>query len=298
MKQMESALANNSDLVSIVSHEFDIGYGKFVQRHMIMAMLNGVEITIDPLDANTWHTPKNQREYLRSPQRAQWRTAMERKMDQYQQLKVFKLVPRAGLDPKSIMGSLWAFKIKFNEMGKFDKLNPRWCVKGYGMDKSIYVGFSEVCLTTSIKILACIRAAYPVKDFIFDCGNAFQATRTDNGTVKSEKLHCEQAPGFNVKTKDGAPMVCEILVALQGRVDAARLFGDRLEQIIFKLGGTRSTWDPKVYLFHFGPLVNTSATLGEVLAACKKSEHMGAYHQGEGRLPASGWPLKWTKRDA
>ena len=49
---------------------------------------------------------------------------------------------------------------------------------------------------------------------------------------------------FNVKAKDGAPMVCEIIVALQGRVDAARLFGDRLEQIIFKLGGTRSTWDP------------------------------------------------------
>ena len=57
---------------------------------------------------------------------------------------------------KRIMGSLWAFKIKFIELGKFDKLNPRWCVKGYGMDKSIYVGFSEVCLTTSIKILACI----------------------------------------------------------------------------------------------------------------------------------------------
>jgi hypothetical protein len=216
MEQMESALTNNSDLVSIVSHEIDIGYGQYVQRHMIMAMVDGVEITIDPLDANTWHTPKNQREYLRSPQRAQWRTAKEKKMDQYQQLKVFKLVPRAGLDPKRIMGSLWAFKIKFNELGKFDKLNPRWCVKGYGMDKSIYVGFSEVCLTTSIKILACIRAAYPVKDYIFDCGNAFQATRTDDGTVKSEKLYCEQAPGFNVKTKDGAPMVCEILVALQG----------------------------------------------------------------------------------
>ena len=245
MEQMENALTNNSDLVSIVSHEIDIGSGHYVQRHMIMAMVDGIEISVDPLDANTWHTPKNQREYLRSPQRAQWRTAKEKKMDQYQQLKVFKLVPRAGLDPKRIMGSLWAFKIKFNELGKFDKLNPRWCVKGCGMDKSIYVGFSEVCLTTSIKILACIRAAYPVKDYIFDCGNAFQATRTDDGTVKSEKLYCEQAPGFNVKAKDGAPMVCEIIVALQGRVDAARLFGDRLEQIIFKLGGTRSTWDPK-----------------------------------------------------
>ena len=68
-------------------------------------------------------------------------------------------------------------------------------------------------------------------------------------------------------------MVCEILVALQGRVDAARLFGDRLEQIIFKLGGKRSTWDPKVYIFHFGPLIGTSATLGDVLAACKKVSH-------------------------
>ena len=66
MKQMESALTNNSDLVSIVSHEIDIGSGHYVQRHMIMAMVDGIEISVDPLDANTWHTPKNQREYLRS----------------------------------------------------------------------------------------------------------------------------------------------------------------------------------------------------------------------------------------
>ena len=55
------------------------------------------------------------------------------------------------------------------------------------------------------------------------------------------------------------PMICEILVALQGRVDAARLFGQRLEQILFKLGARRSTWDPKAYFFHFGPLTDTSA---------------------------------------
>ena len=154
------------------------------------------------------------------------------------------------------MGSLWAYKIKFDEKGIFEKLNPRWCVKGYGMDKSTYVGFSEVCLTTSIKILACVFAplTYALTDFLLiDCGNAFQATRTDDGTVQSEKLHCEQAPGFAVKDTDGSTMVCEILVALQGRVDAARLFGDRLEQIIFSLGGKRSTWDPKLYSVRFQP---------------------------------------------
>ena len=94
-------------------------------------------------------------------------------------LKVFKLVNRAGIDPKRIMGSLWANKIKFDEKGKFCSLNPRWCVKGFGMDRSIYTGFSEVCLTTTIKIMACIRASYRVSDFLFDASNAFQATRTD-----------------------------------------------------------------------------------------------------------------------
>ena len=79
----------------------------------------------------------------------------------------------------------------------------------------------------------------PRKDFLFDASNAFQATRTDDGTVKSEKLYCTQAPGFSVKDSNGVPMICEILVALQGRVDAARLFGQRLEQILFKLGARR-----------------------------------------------------------
>ena len=43
-------------------------------------------------------------------------------------------------------------KIKFDESGKFQSLGPRWCVKGFAMDKSVYTGFSEVCLTTTIKM--------------------------------------------------------------------------------------------------------------------------------------------------
>ena len=123
---------------------------------------------------------------------------------------------------------------------------------------------------SSIKMMAALLAAYSLISFLFDCGNAFQATRLDNNTVRSEKLYCEQAPGFDVKDENGDKMICEILVALQGRIDSARLFGERLEQIIFKLGGKRSTWDPKVYIFHFGPLVDTDAPLDQVLEACAK----------------------------
>ena len=269
VKKTHDVLAYNSDLITFASHEFDIELGDFYYRRIVSTVVCGEEVSIDPDEPKQWHTPKNERDYLRSPQRAMWRTAKEKKMDQYMALKVFKLVKRADVKSR-VMGSLWAYKIKFNDLGKFDKLNPRWCVKGYHMDKSVYVGFSEVCMTSSIKLMAALLATYSLHSFLFDCGNAFQATRTDNGTVRSEKLYCEQAPGFNIKGDDGESMVCEILVALQGRVDAARLFGDRLEQIIFKLGGKRSTWDPKVYIFHFGPLVDSSASLDKVLEACSK----------------------------
>jgi len=48
----------------------------------------------------------------------------------YNEAKVFKLVPRAGLDPKRIMGSLWAFKIKFNELGKFRQTQSQVVCQG------------------------------------------------------------------------------------------------------------------------------------------------------------------------
>ena len=55
------------------------------------------------------HTPLNYRDYLRSPQRSMWRTAMELKYDEYRALNMFALeveseVRAAG---HSIMDTLW-----------------------------------------------------------------------------------------------------------------------------------------------------------------------------------------------
>ena len=90
-----------------------------------------------------------------------------------------------------LMGTLWAFKIKFTADGKFEKLNPRWCVVGTNMDRDIYESFSDVVCWTTVLILAAIRACYPVLDFQFDVSNAFQATRTDDDPSDSPKpLYC------------------------------------------------------------------------------------------------------------
>ena len=86
MARTQQALGFNTDPTSIVSHEYDVESGNCFKRHVITAVVNGTEHNIDPSDANNWHTPKNEREYLRSPQRAEWRTAKEKKMDQYAEL--------------------------------------------------------------------------------------------------------------------------------------------------------------------------------------------------------------------
>ena len=74
--------------------------------------------------------------------------------------KLTRLLDRAralGIDPKRIMGSLWAHKIAFDAKGNFEKLKPRWCVKGYDMDKNTYVGFAEVAKITSAREHCCRR---------------------------------------------------------------------------------------------------------------------------------------------
>ena len=121
LKKTHDAPIFESDLITFTSHELDVELGTYYSRRVVSAVLGTEEITVNPDEPKQWHTPSNEREYLRSPQRAMWRTAKEKKMDQYVALKVFKLVKRSDVKTR-IMGSLWAYKIKFNELGKFDKL--------------------------------------------------------------------------------------------------------------------------------------------------------------------------------
>ena len=75
---------------------------------------------------------------------------------------------------------------------------------------------------------------------------------------------------------------------MQGRTDAARLFGQRLEQLLIAAGGRRSVWDPKIYFFHTGPLKNSDAPLEEVIAACKVALEDDRRKQGD---PPPGWAM-------
>ena len=61
------------DPFSVASYLYDFQDDVMFARNVITAIVNGVEMVIDPNEPENWHTPKNEREYLRSPQRARTR---------------------------------------------------------------------------------------------------------------------------------------------------------------------------------------------------------------------------------
>ena len=70
MQTMEESVANNTDAFSVICHQYDIEGEAMLSCNVVTAIVNGVEMVIDPNDPSNWHTPKNEREYLRSPQKA------------------------------------------------------------------------------------------------------------------------------------------------------------------------------------------------------------------------------------
>ena len=146
-RAFEAAMLD-AEVVCVCAPTFDLETMELVFKTstFVMSTVAGpIPIALDTNFAADWHTPFNHRDYLRSPQRSLWRTAMELKYDQYRALNMFTLEPESEVRAAghSIMDTLWAFKIKFDENGRFEKLNPRWCVVGTNIDRDMYERYSR-----------------------------------------------------------------------------------------------------------------------------------------------------------
>ena len=225
--------------------------------------------SINTLNARYWHTPINEREFLRSPQRALWRTAQEIKWDQYMQLNMFTWVLLSSVDQSKnkIYSTLWARKIKLNSDTTFLKLNPRWCLKGGTMDRDLFKSHAETLRLSTFRSVLAIKACHFAAfcDMLLDCSDAFQSTRTDTSD-DHPPLYCWPAPGFERRSKNGERMVCHVHVGMQGRIDATRLFNTRLFQLLIdKADMTACLHDKQLVIFDTTPHCGTTSSLTETL---------------------------------
>ena len=80
-------------------------------------------------------------------------------------------------------------------------------------------------------------------------------------------------------------MVCEVLVGMQGRIDATRLFSDRLFKILLKAGCMRLMWDRQIVVYHKGPGTGTDNSLTQVVNALHNAADT------DGQSPPVGWAM-------
>ena len=258
--------------------EFDIEDNLLLNKSCVFLVSNEGKLmkarSLDTAHARFWHTPINEREYKMSPQRDLWRTAKELKWDKYLALNMFEWVSAKSVNQavNRIYSTLWAYKIKFEEGLKFSKLNPRWCLKGGTMDREKFKAHAETLRMSSYRAILSCKGGYwhAFCEFLLDCSDAFQATRTDDVPEEEQvPLYCWPAPGFE-RTVNGERMVCKVNVAMQGRIDATLLFNTKLfDLLVLKAGMTRLQWDRQVAVYHVGPLRNSAASLSEVLTAVR-----------------------------
>ena len=62
-------------------------------------------------------------------------------------------------------------------------------------------------------------------------------------------------------------MACKVLVGMQGRIDATRLFNMRLMRLLANAGCVRFMWDRQIICYHSGPLERSDASLSDIRKA-------------------------------
>ena len=187
-----------------------------------------------------------------------------------------------------IYNTLWAYKIKLNSDLTFKKLSVRWCLKGGTMDRDKFKAHQETLRVTTFRIILALKAGYwdAFCDFLIDCSNAFQNTRTDGDFSNvSPTLYCYPPSGFE-KSVNGVKYVCELKVGLQGRIDATAMFNNRLFSLLLvKAGITRALWDRQLMIYHHGSTVGSDLALSKVLTTIKTEKDT------DGQLPPVGYAV-------
>ena len=282
---------------------FDLETEESVGREVFYAVLgDGSVAEIDVSGAQSWHVPQNEKEYARSPQRDLWRSAKEIKMDEYASIDMYDLVLESSVDKTKykIYDTLWAYKIKFKKGAGgstiFDKLNPRWCVMGGGMDRALYKSWAEQARATSVNIMWGMKGLYYKKLAAgqFDMKNAFQSTRTvdkEGNLLDGEnEFYTRQAPGFVKYGPNGETLVCRQKCFIQGRIDATRGFDKFITDILIKECNLAPLlWDNKLYQYNNTPLAGTTASLDEIIDKATEMHLAGV--DTDAQQPPSGLGL-------
>ena len=109
---------------------------------------------------------------------------------------VWEVVPRP--QDKSVVGSIWIYKIKYAADGSIEKFKARFVAKGYAQKEEIDYEetFAPIAHYTSIRSVICLAAQMGWEIHQMDVKTAFL-----NRVIEGE-VYIEQREGFETRAKD------------------------------------------------------------------------------------------------
>lgn len=171
----------------------------------------------------------------------EWEKAI---MDEYNSImrnNTWKLVPRPT--NRQVITCKWVFKHKKDQFGRITRLKARLVARGfsqvYGID---YLDtYAPVAKLASIRILFAIAAAFDLEIHQMDVITAFLAN------TLHEEIYMEQPEGFTDDEHE-MDMVCELGKSLYGLKQSARLWNQKLDRYLRKIGFFQTNADHCVYV--------------------------------------------------
>ena len=175
---------------------------------------------------------------------ADWVTAMQEELNEFERNEVWKLVPRPK--NRSIVGTKWIFKNKTDSDGVIIRNKARLVAKGYSQQEGIDYDetFAPVARLEAIRIFLAYAAHKKFKVFQMDVKSAFL-----NGELE-EEVYVEQPPGFiDPKYPDH---VYRLDKALYGLKQAPRAWYETLAQFLLESGFNRGAIDKTLFYLNHG----------------------------------------------
>ncbi|KAI3718757.1 hypothetical protein L6452_19640 [Arctium lappa] len=182
--------------------------------------------------------PTNVSEALEDPD---WIIAMQEEINQFDALKVWRLVPRPK--GKSVIGTKWIFKNKKDKDGIVVRNKARLVAKGYRQEEGIDYDetFAPVARLEAIRMFLAFAAYRNFTVYQMDVKTAFL-----NGKLK-EEVYVSQPEGFF--DKDRPYYVYFLDKTLYGLKQAPRAWYDELSAFLVKSGFTKGSIDTTLFIY-------------------------------------------------
>ncbi|KAI3769172.1 hypothetical protein L6452_00272 [Arctium lappa] len=187
-----------------------------------------------------------------------WVSAMQEELNQFEALKVWRLVPKP--EGKTVIGTKWVFKNKKDEDGVVIINKARLVAKGYRQEEGIDYDetYAPVACIEAIRMFLAYAAHKNFTVFQMDVKTAFL-----NGILK-EEVYVSQPEGFvNLDKPDHVYILDK---ALYGLKQAPRAWYDVLSKFLVKSGFS------KVKQLSTGIFINQSKYILDILRKYKMED--------------------------